>query len=266
MKKTAFVFIATVIVSSFGFSNDASAQKWADLTMTVLLDGDVPKPKEVKVNNADCMQFKIMSEDLVVDPATKAIANLVFMIDSKKTKLETQQLHPDLQKIPETKPEMDNLKCAFVPHVTSMRAGQTLLMKNSDSTSHNAKFSFFKNEEVNPLIPSGGSKDIVTKLEEPGAVKVECSIHPWMNGYVFVAGHPYVGISDAAGKIKIEKLPAGIELDFKLWHESQDKSIEEISLGGKKEKWTKGSVKMTLKEGANDLGTLLIKPDRFKSK
>ena len=265
MKKTVFLIAATAIASNFGFSNAAYAQKWADLTMTVLLDGDVPELKPVTINNADCMQFKIISEDLVVDPATKAIANIVFMIDSKKTKLETKQLHPDMQMVPEAKPEMDNKKCAFVPHVMAIRAGQTILMKNSDQAGHNAKFSFFKNEEVNPMIPVGGSKEILTKVEEPGATKVECSIHPWMKGYIIVAGHPYVGISDAAGKIKIEKIPAGIELDFKIWHELQDKSIEEVVLDGKKEKWTKGSVKLTLKEGANDLGTLLIKYNRFRS-
>ncbi len=267
MKKSVFVVVASVLVIGFGFSNAVQAQKWADLTMTVLLDGDLPKPKVVQVNaDAICMQNKVMSEDLVVDPTTKAIANIVFMIDSKKTKLEANQLHPDLQKVPSDKPAMDNLKCAFVPHIMTMRAGQTLLVKNSDQTGHNAKFNFFKNEEVNPMIPVGGSKEIVTTLEEPTPTKVECSIHPWMSGYVIVAGHPYVGISDAVGKIKIEKLPAGIELDFKLWHESQDKSIEEVSLSGKKEKWTKGSVKLTLKEGINDLGKLLIKPDRFKAK
>ena len=267
MKKTACLFAASLVAVGFGFSNAAHAQKWADLTMTVVLDGDVPAPKEVKVNaDAVCMQNKVMSEDLVVDPKTKGIANLVFMIDSKKTKLDTKQLHPDLQKVPDAKPELDNMKCAFVPHVMAIRAGQTLLVKNSDQTGHNAKFSFFKNEEVNPMIPVGGSKEVVTKVEEPGATKVECSIHPWMSGYVFVTSHPYVGISDATGKLKIEKLPAGVELDFKIWHESQDKSIEEVTLGGKKEKWAKGSVKLTLKEGSNDLGTLLIKPERFKSK
>ena len=256
-------FFATI----FGFSSTAHSQKWADVTMTVLLDGEVPKPKQVTVNaDAICMQNKIMSEDLVVDPATKAIANIVFMIDSKKTKLKTKQLHPDFQKVPSDKPAMDNLKCAFVPHIMSMRAGQTLLVKNSDEIGHNARFNFFNNQAFNPMIPFGGRKEIVTTLEEPTPTKVECSIHPWMSGYVIVASHPYVGISDASGRIRIEKLPAGMDLDFKLWHESQDKSIEEVSLSGKKEKWTKGSVKLTLKEGANDLGTLLIKPERFKTK
>jgi len=267
MKKSAFVFVVTLMFFGIGLANALHAQKWADLTMTVLLDGDAPNPKEIKIN-ADqfCMQNKVMSEDLVVDPATKAIANIVFMIDSKKTKLTTEELHPDLRKIPTDMPEMDNVKCVFVPHIIAVRAGQKLLMKNSDPTAHNANFGFFKNEEVNPLIPAGGSKEIVTKFEEAGVTPVACNIHSWMKGYVIVSGHPYVGISDAKGMIKIEKLPAGTELNFKIWHESQDKSIEEVSLGGKKEKWTKGTVSLTLKEGANNLGTLLIKPDRFKSK
>jgi len=266
MKKSIVSIVASIVAIGFGFSSTVHAQKWADLTMTAVLDGEIPKPKEVKATAADCMQFKTMSEDLVVDPATKGIANLVFMIDSKKTKLEEKQLHPDVQKLPTEKPVLDNMNCSFVPHVMAMRAGQILSVTNSAPFGHNAKFNFFKNEEVNPMIPAGGQKDIVTKVEEPGAVKVECSIHPFMTGYVIVAGHPYVGISDATGKIKIEKLPAGIPLDFKLWHESQDKSIEELSIGGKKETWKKGSVVLTLKEGANDLGALMLKPERFKSK
>jgi len=267
MKKTVCLFAASMVAFGFGFANNAHAQKWADLTMTVVLDGAVPTPKVVTVNaDAICMQNKILSEDLVVDPTTKGIANLVFMIDSKKTKLETKQLHPDLQKVPEDKPIVDNIKCAFVPHVLAIRAGQTILVKNSDQTGHNAKFNFFKNDEINSTIPVGGEKEVFTKVEEPVATEVQCNIHPYMKCYIFVANHPYVGISDSTGKIKIEKLPAGIELDFKLWHESQDKSIEEVTFMGKKEKWTKGSVKLTLKEGANDFGTLSIKPDRFKTK
>ena len=267
MNNAIFLYSSAAFMTIFGLSSAACGQKWADLTMTVLLDGEAPKAKEVEIRGEPgCMQNTVMFEDLVVDPSTKAIANIVFMVDSKKTKLETEQLHPDLQKIPDAKAEIRILNCTFVPHVSSMRAGQTLLVKNGAPIGHNAKFIFFKNEEVNPMIPVGGNKLIVTTIEEPTPTKVECSIHPWMSGYVIVSGHPYVGISDAAGKIKIEKLPADIQLDFKLWHESQNKSLEEVTLDGKKERWTKGNVKLTLKEGANDLGTLLIKPERFRSK
>ena len=264
MKKSVFSFVVSAVAVGFVFSSAAQAQKWADLTLTVILDGDIPKQKNVDVKaDAFCMENPIKAEDLIVDPATKGVANFAFMIDVKKTKLTPAQIHPDLQKASETKPVLDNVKCVFVPHVMTMRAGQTLLVKNSDKTAHNAKFSFFKNDEVNPLIPAGGEKDVVTKIEEPGATKVECNIHPWMSSYVFVTNHPYIGISDAQGKIKIEKLPAGVELDFKLWHE---KTVEEVTLSGKNEKWAKGSVKLTLKEGANDIGIVKMNPEKFKTK
>jgi hypothetical protein len=147
-----------------------------------------------------------------------------------------------------------------------MRAGQTLVVQNQPFVGHNPKFNFFKNDEVNPMIPVGANREVATAVEEPVPTKVECSIHPWMSGFVIVSGHPYVGISDATGKIKIEKLPADIELDFKLWHESQDKSIDRVTLAGKTETWPKGTVKLTLKEGTNDFGTLSIKPERIKCK
>lgn len=267
MKKTVFAVFASFGCVAFGFSGSAHAQKWADLTMTIVLDGDAPAPQKIDAK-ADpvCAQFDVISEDLVVDPSTKAIANMVFMIDPKKTKIKASQLPPELQKVPEEKPVLDNLKCVFVPRVLAMRAGQTLVVKNSDQTGHNANFGFFKNDPLNPMIAVGGSKEVDIKLEESGATLVKCNIHSWMSAYVFVTNHPYVGISDAKGKIKIEKIPAGIPLNFKLWHESQKGLIEELSVGGKKETWEKGSVELTLKEGVNDLGTILIKSNRFKTK
>jgi len=160
-------------------------------------------------------------------------------------------------------PFLDIVNDAFVPHVMAIRAGQTIVVNNAG---HCPKFNFFKNARGNPMIQAGVRLGSATKAEERGPTKVECAIHPWISGYVIVAGHPYVGVSDATGKIKIEKIPAGLELDFKVWHESQNKSIEEVTFLGKKETWKKGCVKLTLHEGVNDLGNLLIKPGRFRHK
>lgn len=267
MKKYFLAALVSIPMTSGLLTGHASAQKWADLTMTVVLDGAVPERKAIEMKaDPKCNNKNPLADDLIIDPKTKAIANIVFTIDTKKTKLENSQLHPDLQKIPEGKPVLDNVMCKFEPHVMALRVGQKIEVKNSDEAGHNAKFGFFTNKEVNPMIAAGKSVFVETTDEEKAATKVECSIHPWMNAYVFVLNHPYIGISGVDGKIKIEKLPAGVELDFKIWHESQNKSIEEVSLGGTKATWSKGTVKMTLKEGANDLGTLLLKPDRFKAK
>lgn len=258
--------VAILLLVNIGLApNSAHAQKWGDLSMTVFLDGDPPAQKLLNMaQDPLCGVQKTYSDELIVEPKTKAIANMVFMIDTRKTKLANDQLHPDLQKVPETKPVLDNVKCRFEPHVLAMRAGQTLTVINLGPVAHNTTFSFFENVQLNPMIQAFGFNDIEILKEEKAPIRVECNIHPWMNAYVIITNHPYVGISDAAGKIKIEKLPAGIPLDFRIWHEIQDKSIEEVNLAGKKETWKKSSVSLTLKEGANDLGTLLIKPNRFR--
>lgn len=267
MKKFLFATLLSIPASCGLMTGSASAQKWADLTMTVVLDGAVPERKVIDMTaDPKCINKEPLSDDIIIDPKTKAISNIVFMIDTKKTKIDKKQIHPDLQNVPEGQPVLDNVMCKFVPHVMAVRAGQKIEVKNSDEAGHNAKFGFFTNKEVNPMIAAGKSVMVTTTDEEKAATKVECSIHTWMNAYVFVLNHPYIGISGSDGVIKIEKLPAGVELDFKIWHESQNKSIEEVNLGGKAATWSKGTVKLTLKEGANDMGTLLLKPDRFKAK
>jgi plastocyanin len=256
---------AFVLAAFSGVTGSVHAQKWADLTMTVQYDGTPPTAKTLDMTRDPlCGIASGPSDALIVDPKTKAIQNVVFMIDVRTTTLEPSQIHPDLRAIPATKPVLDNLKCMFVPHVMSMRAGQTLTVKNSDKAGHNAKFNFLTNDESNQMIQAGGANDLLIKEKEKVPTSVECNIHPWMKAFVIVNDHPYVGISDAAGKIKIEKLPAGLPLTFRLWHESQNKSLEEVNLAGKAEKWTKGAVTLTLKEGANDLGKLTLKPERFK--
>jgi hypothetical protein len=85
-----------------------------------------------------------------------------------------------------------------------------------------------------------------------------------MRAYLIVSDFPYAGVSDDKGMIKIEKLPANKPITFKVWHESQAKSISQVNFGGKDVEWSKGNVELTLKPGMNDLGVVKIKPDMFK--
>jgi plastocyanin len=256
-------FLAATLAASLLVST-SSAQDWADVTIKFVLDGAPPALPELNTSaDAFCAKQKIASERLLVNKDNKGIANMVFMVDAKITKLASDQIHPSLRDVPATKPVLDNVNCQFVPHVFHVRAGQTIEVKNTDQTGHNAKFVFFNNDEWNQVVPTGGSKTLTVKKAESGPSKVECNIHPWMNAYHVVTDHPYVGISDANGVVKIEKLPVGTELTFKMWHESQNK-FDEVSVNGKSDSWKKGNVKFTLKAGANDLGTVSLKPDKFK--
>ncbi len=265
----SFILGALGIATPFMLTSVASAESWADLEFTIVLDGKAPERERLDVDKKDkcgAGEDGVLLESLVVNSENNGIANIVFTIDSRRTKLKPADIHPDLRAVPTEKVVLDNVKCQFVPHVLAARVGQPIEVKNSDDVPHNAKFSFFENTEVNPVIAPHSSTEVHTTKEERAATKVDCNIHPWMSAYILINDHPYVGISDENGKIKIEKLPAGVELDFRIWHENQDKSIEEVNVGGKKEKWARGSTKLTLKEGKNDLGVVKIGVDRFKVK
>jgi plastocyanin len=246
-------------------TSSAMGQEWADLKMTFVYDGKAPAPKPVDASKDPiCLEEgnKIVTETLVVNPSNGGIRYIALSLDVKD--VSKLKIHPDLAKAPADKPLLDNVKCVFVPHVVVMRAGQTLEVKNSDKTGHNANFGFFKNDAQNVTVPSGGSKDLLINKEETAPTPVECNIHPWMKCYVIVKEHPYVGVSDADGNLVIKGLPAGEELKFRVWHENQNKAISEVTINGKKEKWDRGYVTMTLKPGENNVGTIKLTPDRFK--
>ena len=127
--------------------------------------------------------------------------------------------NPDL--VSATAPEvvLDNKDCRFEPHVLAMRTGQTLVVKNSDPVGHNSNIDAKANAPINAIIPTGTSQNAVMGKEEQQPVKVGCNIHPWMGGWIVVRSDPYASVSDKEGAFVIEKLPAGIDLEFQLWQE-----------------------------------------------
>lgn len=266
-KKLAFASSLAVLVST-----TSQAQQWADLQLTFVYDaGKAPDRTPVAMDRDPvCVQMhadkKPMSEELLVDVASMGIKNIAFYPDTKKSGLEASDVHPDLKKPAETPVSLDNNKCVFIPHVFAVQPGQTIKVLNSDQTGHNANFGFFQNNAINAVVPVGGSKDIKVEKGERAPTPVECNIHPWMKAHILIFDLPYAGVSDEKGMLKIEKLPAGKPITFKVWHENMDKSIDQVTFGGKPVDWTKGNVELTLKPGMNDLGVVKIKPDEFKTK
>jgi plastocyanin len=204
-----------------------------------------------------------LSEALVVNPKNKGIKNIVIFVD-KKSNIGESDIHPDMR-APRANPVvLDNNKCVFVPHILSARPKEVIEVKNSDATGHNANFNFFKNQAVNFVVPSNASKTLTLTDVEPAPIPVECNVHPWMRSYLVVVDHPYVGISDEDGVLKISNLPAGKALTLKIWHESMQKAIDEVSVNGKAESWKKGLFEVTLKPGMNDMGEVKIDGKKFK--
>ncbi len=247
----------------------ARAAEWADLKMTFVYDSDeLPLPATIDMaRDPWCVTAhtgKVMTEALVVDPDSKGIANVCVYPDPKG-KLEASDAHPDLMKQAATPPVLDNVNCVFVPHVFSVVAGGSVIVKNSDQTGHNANFNFFANDAANKIIPIGGSQQFDVKKAERAPTPIDCNIHPWMKAYLIVAETPYVGISNTKGELLIEKLLADKELKLKIWHEASDGFIEKATLDGKEIAWKKGVIEVTLKPGMNDMGIVKLPASTFKA-
>ncbi|RMF38575.1 MAG: methylamine utilization protein [Planctomycetota bacterium] len=232
----------------------------ATLKVKFVYGGD-PPPREKIDGSKDpfCGELEILSEKMVIG-ADGGIQNLALYMDVRRSDAEVPEA---MLKAPPATVVLDNKGCVFVPHVIKVRPGQTIEVKNSDGTGHNANFSFFNNQSVNFLIPAGGSQKLEITAEEPAPIPVECNVHPWMKAYVIVTEHPYVGVTNEKGELEITDLPVG-NVTFKIWHENSDGSIDEGLVNGKKERWSRGRMEVELKPGVNDLGTITLAPDMFK--
>ena len=230
----------------------------ATLKAKFVLDGKPPQPSLIDGSRDPfCAELKIFSENMVVGKGGE-IQNLALYVDARRTKADL----PDVP-VADKGHVLDNLGCKFEPHVIAARPGQKVIVTNSDNTGHNANFSFFNNDAVNFLVPAGGEKELELKADEPAPIPVECNVHPWMKAFLIVTEHPFVGVTGENGELTIENLPVG-EVTFKVWHENAEKSIDEGTVGGKTEKWSRGRMEIELKPGLNDLGTITLSSELFK--
>jgi plastocyanin len=198
-----------------------AADEYGSVTGQFVIDGEVPESKlivekgDTTVKDAAvCAANDLEDETLVVDPATKGIANIfVYMRKAKK-------VHPDLKKSKEKTVVFDQKGCRFIPRTLFVRTDQTVTVKSDDDVAHNTHTYPFRNQAVNFLLkPKNRSgEEVSNRRAESLPTSVKCDIHPWMQAYWLILDHPYGAITDKTGRFTIDKLPVG-EHEFRVWQE-----------------------------------------------
>lgn len=198
---------------------DDTLPSWGTISGQFILEGavDVPplvKQSDEKVTDKLCSGEDIPDESLVVNPENHGIANIFVYL-----KTAPASIHPDLVQVPD-RVELTTEKCRFVPHCQVLRVGQVLTVRNRDATAHNAHFFTVSDTVACGIL--GPDDDIGQEVRferaESLPVRTTCDFHAWMDSYIAVLDHPYAAVTDADGKFRIEKLPAG-EHTFTVWHE-----------------------------------------------
>ena len=217
-----------------------------------------PNPQITNVKEPDVCApggVAIYNERLVVEQQSNAIANVLVFLP----KIRAEWVHESASgKTDEI--VFDQKQCVFSTRVVAMQSTQTLKMINSDPTGHNTKLQPRRNPSFDQTIPSRAST-----IYRPGAVESEpfsisCAIHPWMKAWMIVRDNAYFSVTRANGSFEIANLPAGVELQFRAWHEAAGRSgfLQNVTVNGEQQKWSKGRFKLTLEpDTAYDLEVVI---------
>ncbi len=114
--------------------------------------------------------------------------------------------------VPAEKPLIDQTGCMYEPYVSAVLAGQPFTLRNSDGFLHNVMSSpkQKENKQFNISQVSLGQVNDKTFDKPEPAVKLACSVHPWMSGYIYVMENPFFAVTNEKGEFTLpDGLPAG---------------------------------------------------------
>ena len=180
--------------------------------VTVAFDGDAPEPEPLDLRtDAYCRKLKVTDPSVIVND-DDTLRNVVVRLQGVDGKYEPN---------PEHRVTIGQDKCLFVPRVQVAMRGEKMAVTNDDPTLHNVHaFKGPNDESWFNLVQPKSAPAIVKKLDIDDRTRVRCDIHPWMDAWVFVADHPFQGVSGQAGPVVLRDVPArGKPYHLVTWHE-----------------------------------------------
>ncbi|GDX96034.1 hypothetical protein LBMAG47_16980 [Planctomycetia bacterium] len=225
---------------------------WATLKGRFIFTGTPGEPQPLKgvaEKNVCSKDGKdLVDRSLIVDPATKGLANVVIFARKTSRVKEASTA---------AKLTFDQKHCEFIAPVFAARVGQPVDIRNSDPIGHNTNI---EGTSFNQLIPAGSGAAYAPEVEFGMPKKITCNIHPWMKAYGIFRKDGYVSVSAADGSFQIPDLPAGETIELQVWHERAKSAGNVLSLQKPELKWTpKGRFQVRLEaDEVKDLGTIEV--------
>jgi hypothetical protein len=253
LKSTLIVTFATFLVAGF-----ANAAEWGSLKGRFIVDGKPPELKPLVVDKEFCVDLKPLppNQEVVIGKDNALVNVVAYLYLPRRGKVD---IHPEYEAAFKEPVVLDNKGCQFFPHVTLVRVGQKLIVKNSDPTGHNTNLGLFGQ---NPIVPANSQIEVKANKEGRFPMPVQCNIHPFMKGHLLSQTHPYMAVSADDGTFEIKNLPAG-KHEIKLWHESPGNLKDVATKAGKADR--AGIVKVTIAPGETlDLGDIKVPASMLK--
>jgi plastocyanin len=227
MKKFAVLLAATLFLFGCGTEQGKGIAESSDKTPAapagpvgrirgvVRLQGDAPvQTFEPVTENQNTCGDRVPLSRLVVGK-DKGVQSAFVYLDGVKS---DEKFRPRQSML------VDQKNCQYAPHTLIVPVGTKIDITNSDAILHNVHGQQIADDESKTLFniaqPVRGQRTTVeSALTTPGIVFLTCEAgHPWMNGYVFVANHPFVSVTGDDGQFVIDAVPVGT-YHLKMWHE-----------------------------------------------
>lgn len=257
----SFLKLSVVVVVAWmavHISYAAHAADWGSLKGRLIVDGAPAKPAPLAVDNKDqyCVDKKPINEVIVLGKDNALVNGVVYLRTAPGAKVE---IHPDYAAKLKEPVVLDNNGCAFHPHITMVRVGQPLDIKNSDPVGHNTNIAIFA---FNQTIPANDKIQIKASVVGPIPTPVVCNIHSFMKAHVLSLDHPYMAVSTADGAFEIKNIPAG-KHEFQFWHEASGYLKNLKVKGGTTDR--RGRAMLTIAAGQPlDLGDIKVPASALK--
>jgi hypothetical protein len=86
-----------------------------------------------------------------------------------------------------------------------------------------------------------------------------------MLAYIYTSNHPYFTVTDENGEFKIANVPAGIDLELRVWQEKGKFITGTAKVDGADQKWSKGRMpKMKLADGDSKSMNIVLDAAMFQ--
>jgi hypothetical protein len=234
---------------------------WATLRGVITLNGS-PPPRSPLTAAATHDDARVcapggqppLTEDVVVGPGG-GISGVAIYLGTSIPTSDPKWLHESYEALRGTEVEFDQKDCIFLSHVAAMWTAQSLKVLNSDPVGHNTKIdSKGGARPFNQTIGANGSTIYEPGGEERAPAPVSCSIHTWMKAYLLPRDNPYFDVTDESGEFLIENIPAGVELEFRVWQPRLE-FVDRVNVewNGQSQPVSKGRLKLKLEPGENVL-------------
>lgn len=222
-------------------SKRVDASKAAQVTGRITFEGPVPENPLVRpASDPFCMRETPEGTRLerIAVSEDKGLENVFVYVTDRFGEYQFD--------VPTEPVHLDQQGCVYKPHVAGVRAGQPLVVTNSDETLHNVNAMAQNNRSFNVGQGIKGQKNTTTFTVRDVMIRFKCDVHPWMSAYVGVVEHPYFAVSANGGRFELKDLPAGT-YTVQAWHEQLGTQSQTITVADNETK----TLNFTFKAEAN---------------